>query len=236
MPERARASGRAILVVSGTGTEVGKTWVAARLLAALRRDGVRAVARKPVQSFEPGSGPTDAEVLAAATGQKPHAVCRPERWLPCAMAPPMAADALGLPSFTVADLRTGLAMPTRGLVVVEGVGGPRSPLAADGDTVDLAEMLKADAILLVADAGLGAINAVRLAVAPFAPRRVVVFLNRFDPDHEVHRRNLAFLRDHDGIDVVSAIGELVAWLAIGDHPLIDYRAPRTTSKRKRGSP
>ncbi|MBV8560261.1 MAG: AAA family ATPase, partial [Acidimicrobiia bacterium] len=53
-----------LVLVAGTGTEVGKTWVAARLAEALRARGTRVAARKPAQSFAPDEGPTDAEALA----------------------------------------------------------------------------------------------------------------------------------------------------------------------------
>ena len=124
------------------------------------------------------------------------------------MAPPMAADVLGRPPFTVADLVAELAWE-RGIEVglVEAAGGVRSPLAVDGDGPELARLLGPDAVLLVADAGLGTINAVRLASAalvPVAPSPVVV-LNRFDEDDDLHRRNLEWLR-RDGFDVVSLPG------------------------------
>ncbi len=56
------------------------------------------------------------------------------------MAPPMAADMLGLPPFTVAELAREMAQDGVGpaSVFVEGAGGPRSPIASDGDNVDLA--------------------------------------------------------------------------------------------------
>ena len=55
--------------------------------------------------------------------------------------------------------------------------------------------------MLVADAGLGTINAVRLAVAAIEPRPVVV-LNRFDADDALHVANLRWLTDVDGLCVV----------------------------------
>ncbi|MGQ0803187.1 MAG: ATP-dependent dethiobiotin synthetase BioD [Actinomycetota bacterium] len=196
---------RRLVVVTGTGTEVGKTWFAAATLRALRETGVRVAARKPVQSFEPGAGPTDADVLATATGERPDVVCPPSRSLGAAMAPPMAADALGLPPFTVAELAADIGWSAGIEVgVVEGVGGPRSPLAADGDTVDLVAALRPDALVLVADAGLGAINAVRLSVASFDDHEVVVALNRYDETDDVNRRNREWLADRAGLDVVVA--------------------------------
>ena len=83
---------RKLVVVAGTGTEIGKTWVAARLARDLRATGYEVIARKPAQSFDPGDSSTDAHVLAAATGEEPSMVCPRHRWYPAAMAPPMAAD------------------------------------------------------------------------------------------------------------------------------------------------
>ncbi len=216
---------RTLLVVSGTTTEVGKTWAAAALLRALRAAGVPVAARKPVQSFAPGEGPTDAEVLAAASGENPGQVCPPHRWLPLAAAPPMAAAMLGRPGSTLEALVAELALPRRGVVVVEGVGGPRSPLADDGDTVDLADALDAGVVLLVAEAGLGAINAVRLAAAAFAPRRVTVLLNRYHPADRLHRANLAWLRQGCGLDVLVEVGELAGRLARSLEDPLTLEAP-----------
>ncbi len=188
-----------LVVAMGTATDVGKTWVGARVLGALRADGVTVAARKPVQSFEPGAGPTDAEVLAAATGEETAQVCRPDRCYEVAMAPPMAAAVLGRPSFGIADVMAELDW-LEGTAVgwVETVGGPRSPLAADADSAALAAALAPDLVVLVADAGLGAINAVLLCV-PVVPPPVVVVLNRFDGG-DLHRRNRAWLAER-GLEV-----------------------------------
>ena len=83
---------------------------------------------------------------------------------------------------------------------MESGGGVRSPLALDGDSVRLARLVPFDLVVLVADAGLGMINDVRLAVEALdgtAP--VLVALNRFDPGEELHRRNLAWLAGRDGL-------------------------------------
>jgi len=198
-----------LIVVTGTGTEVGKTWVAARLAEVLRAGGRRVVARKPAQSFEPGEGPTDAEVLGTATGEAAEAVCPRHRWYEVAMAPPMAAEALGRPPIKIADLAAEIAFPD-GLDVglVETVGGVRSPLAHDGDTVDLMALLKPDAAVLVADAGLGTINAVLLSFAALAPVPVYVILNRFDAGDSLHVANRRWLTDRFGLDVSVDINSL----------------------------
>jgi dethiobiotin synthetase len=204
MADSGRPAG--LVVVTGTSTGVGKTWFSAVTLGLLRHRGVRVAARKPVQSHAPDSGPTDAEVLAAATGEEPATVCRVHRNYPLALAPPMAAETLGKAAFTVADLADELAWPLGTEIgFVEGVGGPRSPLAADGDTVDLVDILHPNVVVIVADAGLGAINAVQLSRAPFAEVPCIVALNRFDPGVDaLHERNRAWLELRGGLVVVTS--------------------------------
>lgn len=199
-----------LVLVAGTGTEIGKTWVAAGLARGLRSRGASVAARKPAQSFAPDDpGPIDAAVLADATGEDPGTVCPPHRSYAVAMAPPMAAASLGLAPFTIAELVAEIRWPDGVDVgLVESAGGPRSPLASDGDTVDLAGMMRPDSILLVADAGLGTINAVRLAVAPLTARApVVVFLNRYTDAEELHRRNRSWLERE--VDLEVAVDALV---------------------------
>jgi dethiobiotin synthetase len=201
-----------VVLVTGTGTEVGKTWVTCRLARALAARRLIAVARKPVQSYGTAGdvGATDAELLAEATGDRASVVCPPHRWYPVAMAPPMAAAVLGRPAFTVANLVAELAWPAVvGVGLVESVGGVRSPVAADGDTVTLAQALTPDRVVLVADAGLGTINGVRLSAAPLGRWPVTVLLNRYDPTDELHRLNWEWLVGRDGFDVVVDPAELV---------------------------
>jgi dethiobiotin synthetase len=203
---------RLVLVV-GSGTEVGKTWVTCRLARALRRRGLIVVARKPAQSYDAGDdlSDTDAALLAHATGDHPAAVCPQHRWYPVAMAPPMAAEALGRRPFTIADLVDELAWPAVvGVGLVEAAGGVRSPLAADGDAAALAGALRPDRVVLVADAGLGTINGVRLSMAALAPWPVTVVLNRFDPADDLHVRNLEWLGGVDGYDVVTDAEDLLS--------------------------
>jgi dethiobiotin synthetase len=194
-----------LVLVAGTATDIGKTWVGGQVLTRLRHAGTTVAARKPAQSADADDlGPSDAAVLAAATGEPVETVCPPHRWYTVAMAPPMAADALGLAAPTLHELVAEITWPDTAMQVgwVETVGGPRSPIGSDGDAVDLAGALDPDVVLLVADAGLGTVNNVRLGVDVFAPRPVVVFLNRFDADDDLHRRNLDWLRTRERLEVI----------------------------------
>ncbi|MCE2524727.1 MAG: AAA family ATPase [Acidimicrobiia bacterium] len=205
-----------LIAVAGTGTEIGKTWVAARVLESLRIRGLLVSARKPVQSHGPDEiGATDAEVLAAAAGERPEAVCPAHRWYPVPLAPPLAASAAGQVPPTLAELLAELRWPTPApdFGFLETVGGVRSPLADDGDCRDLLRALQPDTVLLVAGADLGAINAVRLAADALAGPPLVVFLNRYLPGDDVHRRNLAWLRGRDGLVVATRIQDLADRIA-----------------------
>jgi dethiobiotin synthetase len=200
-----------LVLVAGTGTDVGKTWVSARLLATLRAAGATLAARKPAQSFDAGDDPAgfDSAVLGAASGETSETVCHPSRWYEIAMAPPMAADALGRDPLAVADMVGELAWPEPPVDVglVETAGGVRSPQAHDGDVVTMAGLLTPDIVLLVADAGLGTLNLVRLSVDVLPDTAlVVVVLNRYDQGNDLHVRNRRWLVERVGLSVVTMPG------------------------------
>lgn len=216
-----------VVVVTGTGTDVGKTWVAAALLRLARSRGLTVAARKPAQSFEASDAmeSTDAAVLARASGEAPSAVCPSSRSYPVAMAPPMAAAALGMPVPSLGALVSSVSSswPPGGCDVglVEGAGGVASPLAPDGDSADLARALAADRVVLVAEASLGVINAARLSVGALAPLPVVVHMNRFRADEDLHQRNLEWLRVQDGFRVTTSLEELLETLLGSPLPLAE---------------
>lgn len=210
-----------VVEVSGTGTEVGKTFVAAALLRGLVDQRLSVGARKPVQSYSPGET-TDSELLARATGESPATVCPAHRSYPLAMAPPMAAQVLGLPSPTLSNLIDEIeaSWPSaRALDVglVEGAGGVGSPLTDDGDSASLAYLLPADVVVLVADPSLGVINLVRLCARALQPVPVIVHLNRMEPENSLHLRNRDWLVEREQLTVTTTpeglIGEVVSRLA-----------------------
>jgi dethiobiotin synthetase len=180
-----------LVVVVGTGTEIGKTYVTARLLRDLRSKGIDVAARKPAQSFGPEDQFTDAHFLADASGESPHDV-------------------------SVEDLASEIQwpLPAPTVAFVESAGGVRSPLASDGDSISLIEILQPDIVLLVADAGLGTINQIILSLEAINSgahvATPIVVLNRFDPADDLHKRNRDWLTEHLEVDVLSSVPSVLA--------------------------
>lgn len=130
-------------------------------------------------------------------------------WAPSGSGPgPGSGSGSGLGSGSGPGSGPGSGMgPGPNVGLVETAGGVRSPQADDGDAVDLLGALQPDRVVLVADAGLGTINGVRLAVEALTSgttAAVVVVLNRFSPASDLHRRNRTWLTDRCGLDVVTS--------------------------------
>jgi dethiobiotin synthetase len=148
-----------IVVITGTGTEVGKTIATAALASRARQSGLDVAVCKPVQT---GSGPTGqgdddlAEVGRLSGVGHLVSVAR----YPDPLAPAAAAEATGrtLPSAgeILASIRAA-DRPGR-LTLVEGAGGLLVEIAASGVTLrDVATELGAP-VLVVCQAGLGTLN------------------------------------------------------------------------------
>jgi adenosylmethionine-8-amino-7-oxononanoate aminotransferase len=150
------------VLVSATDTGVGKTILAACLLAAAAASGRPVRAHKPVVTGldEPaGPWPPDHVLLARVTGQDAAEVCGRTFGPPAS--PHLAAALAGSPltgGELLDDARAAVAAtPAGGVLVVEGVGGLLVPLAEDLTVRDLALALGLP-IVLAARPGLGTIN------------------------------------------------------------------------------
>jgi len=217
-----------LIGVIGTNTQVGKTWVTAQVLATLKLRGTAVAARKPVQSYGPDEIDTDAACLAGASGEDVTEICPAHRWYPLALAPPMAANALGRGPVWISEIVQEIHWPGAvGIGFVETVGGVRSPLACDGDSLELLRRLQVDRMLLVADAELGTINAVRLTMAAVGSTPTMVFLNHFDASNELHELNRRWLAEQDQLTVITDVHSLA--LAIEEAYRRDAHNSATTA-------
>ncbi len=154
------------LFVTGTDTEVGKTWVAAGLVLALRRAGLDIGVWKPVQSgCRRGDPQADSHLLRTNGGVEdpedlicPHSFEHP---LPPLLAAQLAGTELTID--TLLDDGRRLAERHR-FLLVEGAGGLAVPLTPEAMVIDLAVAL-ALPVLVVARPGLGTINHTLTTVA-----------------------------------------------------------------------
>jgi dethiobiotin synthetase len=144
--------------VTGTGTEVGKTVVAAVIARTLAAAGSRVAAFKPAVTGLEDAGEADHELLrrAAASGQSDEEIA-PYRYRPPA-SPHLAASLTG-EEVDPARLRAAAEAAAEGAdeLICEGVGGILVPLAADYSVRDLAADL-ALPLVVAASPGLGTIN------------------------------------------------------------------------------
>jgi dethiobiotin synthetase len=163
----------AVLVVSGTGTDVGKTVVTAAVVAAARAAGRPVSVVKAAQTgLQPGE-PGDLADVARLSGLPPADASEGARY-PDPLSPEAAARLAGLPPVDLrllADHVRALDAPDR-LVLVEGAGGLLVRFDEAGATLaDLAVALGAE-VLLVTRPGLGALNEVALSLEALAHRRL----------------------------------------------------------------
>jgi dethiobiotin synthetase len=148
------------LFVTGTDTGVGKTILAASIVAAMRAAGEPVRPLKPVLSgldepIDP-DWPPDHELLARAAGVDPDTVAL-VRYGP-AVSPHLAAELAGRPIDPEALLDQIHAIADGDdTVVVEGVGGLLVPLAPGFDVRRLARDLGLP-VIIAARPGLGTIN------------------------------------------------------------------------------
>ncbi len=167
---------RLLVLVTGTDTGVGKTWLSAELLRRVSGAGWTVSARLPAQTYLRDDLATDADLLAEATGETATEVCPPTRWYNVPMAPPMAADVLGLPPIMLADLErevgSGWPLTPVDVGLIGSSGGVASPLASNGDMAELARNLGADLAVVVSRADVQRDQLVAAVPrGPFAPAR-----------------------------------------------------------------
>ncbi len=155
------------LFVTGTGTGVGKSVLAASICAALAARGEKVAAFKPVITGLDETGgewPLDDELLAdaASAGQKPEDVA-PHRFGP-AVSPHLAAELAGDQIEPLALAREARERAqTADAFVCEGIGGLMVPLAAGFMVRDFAVELDLPVVVAAAP-GLGTINHTLLTI------------------------------------------------------------------------
>ncbi len=160
-----------LIIVSGTGTDVGKTVTTAALAALARARGERVAVVKPVQTGEPPGAPGDLSTVAALSGVADlHEFAR----YPDPLSPEAAARRAGLPPLDLRAAASSIAALAEGRaqVIIEGAGGLLVRYDPAGTTIaDLAAMLDAP-VLVVAPPALGTLNHTALTLEALAARKL----------------------------------------------------------------
>lgn len=184
--------------LTGTDTEIGKTFVTCTLLHRAACDGLRAAGLKPVAAGTDADGHNDdvERIRAASSVELPPAVVNPYCFAP-PVAPHLAAAEAGVEiDFGVIAEACAAARRAADLVIVEGVGGFRVPLGVDRDSADLAVALGLPVILVVG-MKLGCISHALLSAEAIAARGLTLagwVANRIDPAMARFEENLATLQ------------------------------------------
>jgi dethiobiotin synthetase len=186
--------------VTGTDTNVGKTYVACALTIRAAALGHRVFAFKPMETgCVPGADgalvAADQELLVAAAGGWQNGALRGVYRLRQPAAPFVAAESERISidlALVVRTAREGTSGHGASFVLVEGAGGWRVPITATADMSTLARQL-ALPVLIVARAALGTINHTLLTIEAVQrdnlPLGAVIISHRPEDDPEMTHSN-----------------------------------------------
>lgn len=159
------------IFITGTDTDVGKTWVGCQIIEALQQQGHDLAPRKPVESgWHKDITQTDAWKLAtAANKQQQLEIICPNRFT--APISPARAALLEKRERSILQLKQQCleTLHSKQILYVEGAGGFYSPLCKDGLNADLCVALNL-AVIVIAEDKLGCINHVLLTVEAIKQR------------------------------------------------------------------
>ena len=204
------------LFITGTGTEVGKTYITGLIVKKLREAGRHAAYYKAAMSGKARRSdgsliPGDALQVKTRSG-----IAQPLEEMysyayETAVSPHLAARIEGNP----VELRRVLndfdwLCRSYDYVTAEGSGGILCPLRFDGQQIQLTDFITARNLpcLIVSDARLGAINAVVLT-AEYMKRHGIhargIIFNRFEPGNILHEDNLLMCEALTGLQVAFCV-------------------------------
>jgi len=181
------------IFVTGTDTDVGKTWVTTRLITLLRIRGVDAVGMKPIEcgSHDDSKAIYQVSEPFGPTLDEVNPIHLDEPLAPMAVSEPLAID--------FAKLKAGAdSLCERwGFLLVEGAGGWLVPIDKERMVADLAVEFGFP-VLVVASNRLGVLNHTLLTVKAIEDaglRCMGVFLNTFEKKDLSQESNAAILRE-----------------------------------------
>ena len=204
--------------ITGTGTDVGKTFVTGLIVKKLKESGRDAAYFKAAMSgnVRRGDGtliPGDAVWVkeTAGIGQPVEEMC--PYIYENAYSPHLAARLEGNPvRMDVVKEWFGRTAERYDYVTAEGSGGILCPICYGGEKIWLEDVIKelGLACIVVADAGLGTINHTVLTAEYMhkkgIPVRGIIF-NRFHPGDIVEEDNIMMCRERTGLKVLACVKE-----------------------------
>lgn len=206
------------LFITGTGTDVGKTYVTGLIVKKLRESGRSAAYYKAAMSGNARGAdgrliPGDALEVKTLSGidQPLRSMC--PYVYETAVSPHLASRMEGNPvrlPVVERDFRT--VCRNYDYVTMEGSGGILCPICFDEERLQLEDVIKKLGLscLLVADAGLGTINAVVLTAAYMRARGLPlkgILFNRFHPGDPMEEDNKFMCEDMTGLKVLACVKE-----------------------------
>ncbi len=200
------------LFITGTGTDVGKTYVTALIVKKLHQAGLRVGYYKAALSGASSITDSDAGYVKRISG-----ISQPEEEMVSylyrdAVSPHLAARREGNPvSFSKIRRDYGKVCEKYDYVAMEGSGGIVCPLRWDDkEQILLADVVKKLelAALLVTDAGLGTIHKTAVTAEYMRSHGLSVkgiVLNRYMGD-EMQKDNLQMIETLSGVPVIACMG------------------------------
>lgn len=217
--------GKAIFV-TGTGTDIGKTYVSGLLVKALRDSGIKAGYYKPALSgadvingrYIPGdckyvadfaklpAAPQELSSYIYKTAVSPHLAAQLEHQ-------PIEADVI-LADFSKFSRQYDY-------LVVEGCGGLVCPLRLDDNSLslmqtDIIKLLKLD-LIVVASAGLGSINSAVLTAHYATSHNLTIkgfIFNNYDDNDFLHKDNKNIIKRLTNLPTLACVPSNAAQLAM----------------------
>jgi dethiobiotin synthetase len=162
-----------MLVVTGTGTGVGKTVVTAAIAALARNAGQRVAVLKPAQTGVAADEPGDLAEVVRLAGQ---VTTRELRRYPDPLSPEAAARRSGIPALSPAEIAAAATEldEAHDLVLIEGAGGLLVRYGPNGTSLADVAWALGSVVLVVAEAGLGTLNATALTAEVATARGLYV--------------------------------------------------------------
>ncbi|MFE5938523.1 dethiobiotin synthase [Streptomyces sp. NPDC056470] len=199
-----------VIVVSGTGTEIGKTIVTAAVAAVAVAQGRSVAVLKPAQTGLEHGERGDADEVVRLSGA---AVSEELARFPEPLAPATAARRAGMAPVgprEVAEAAAKLASE-HDLVLVEGAGGLLVRFDEEGGTLADAARLLGAPVLVVTPAGLGTLNTTQLTAEALAARGIEqlgVVIGSWPAEPDLASRcNVAELPEMAGAPLLGAVPE-----------------------------